>query len=155
MVTRKQEAVKKPRAWFGWFWRWLGWQVRTAGFFPFCLILVVLEAETEWIELCTWCCQIALLSPTRPLPVTHRKAAGSLLFSPFYMPATWVEMLEYVYRLICFFYRCLRGFTGLVWKGFTAPFQSLCNIWEGFHSAEDAAAFGVLHSLKPVGSLPI
>lgn len=115
MVTRKQEAVKKPRAWFGWFWRWLGWQVRTAVFFPFCLILVVLEAETEWIELCTWCCQIALLSPTRPLPVTHRNAAGSLLFSPFYMPATSVEMLEYVYRLICFFYRCLGD--SQVWCG--------------------------------------
>lgn len=32
MVTKKQGAGRVPRAWFDWFWRWLGWQVRTAVF---------------------------------------------------------------------------------------------------------------------------
>lgn len=49
-----------------------------------------------------------------------------------------------------------------MWEIFAVPFQSLCNIGKGFDSAEDTAAavaaaapLRVLHSLKPVGGLPI
>lgn len=130
-----------------------GWDDRLGQlFFPSCLILVVLEAETERIELCTWCCQITLF-PTRPLPITHQKC--SCLAS--------VLSFLHAYNLNgnarVGISACSEGVSGgsQVWcRGALVFHSSHCNIQEGFDSSEDAtAALGVLHNLKPVGVLPV
>lgn len=157
MVTRKQEAVRKPTPWFGWFWRWLGLQVRTAGFFPFCLILVVLEAETKTIELCTWCCQIALFSLTRPFPITYQKCSwlASVLSS--------LDVYKFSGNAIVGISACFlvlkvpQGIHRFGVEGFCCSIpvteQYRGGIWQC--RREDAAALGALHILKAVGALPV